>query len=87
MVENRLQSVLADLGLSRSELARSASVPYTTVRRVTNEGGDLPLAYAMAIGRVLQIPVAELFRLSAPPPATELARAVAGAVRLPGDRS
>jgi len=63
MVDNHIGAVLDDVGLSRSELARSANVPYATLRRVINSGGDLPLAYAMSIARVLQMTIGDLFRL------------------------
>ena len=65
VIHNRIEAVLTDVGLSRSELARSANVPYATLRRVINSGGDLPLAYAMSIARVLQMSIEELFRLPA----------------------
>ena len=81
MVDNKIGAVLTDVGLSRSELARNANIPYATLRRVINGGGDLPLAYALSVARVLQMRIEELFRLPANDRANAPTQARAGQVR------
>jgi plasmid maintenance system antidote protein VapI len=59
----RLSQVLADRGLSQTDLAEATEIPYAAVRRLVRDGRAAPLEYALRIARVLSVPVEEMFRI------------------------
>jgi DNA-binding XRE family transcriptional regulator len=62
-VRNRLREALRDRGLTQADLAMMASLPYTTVLRLSRPGSNPPLEHALRVGAALDLGVEDLFQI------------------------
>ncbi|NLA26779.1 MAG: helix-turn-helix transcriptional regulator [Firmicutes bacterium] len=62
-MKNRIRELRKGLGMRQEDLAREVGVTRQTINAIENEKYNPTLILAMRLGRLLKVPVEELFHL------------------------
>lgn len=65
-MENNIRALRKAAGLTQEDLARALGVTRQTINAIENDKYDPTLGLAMRLGRLLDTPVEDIFRLPEP---------------------